>query len=47
MKAEAVVIRVDKDMKAKLSKLAEVSKRTLSDYIRLVMESAIEKKLKL
>lgn len=46
MKSEAIIIRVDKDMKAKLKKLAEESRRELSDYMRLVIEDLIKRKIK-
>lgn len=46
MKDETIIIRVDKDMKAKLQKLAEDSRRELSDYLRLILEDIIKKKAK-
>jgi predicted DNA-binding protein len=46
MKNDKVIIRVEKGMKDKLENLAKDNKRNLSDYLRLVMEAAINKKLK-
>jgi predicted transcriptional regulator len=47
MKTESIIIRVDKDMKAKLKKLAEDSRRELSDFMRIVIEDLIKKKIKI
>jgi predicted transcriptional regulator len=46
MKTESIIIRVDKDMKAKLKKLAEENRRELSDFMRIVIEDLIKKKIK-
>jgi len=46
MKDETIIIRVNKDMKAKLIKLAEENRREMSDFIRLVFEDTIKKKIK-
>ncbi len=47
MKTESIIVRVDKDMKAKLMKLAQDNRRELSDFLRLVMEDLIKKKIKI
>ncbi len=47
MKDQSIIVRVDEETKKKLSKLAETSKRGLSDYVRLIMLDAIEKKVKI
>jgi predicted transcriptional regulator len=47
MKTESIIVRVDKDMKAKLLKLAQENRRELSDFLRLVMEDLIKKKIKI
>jgi antitoxin component of RelBE/YafQ-DinJ toxin-antitoxin module len=41
MKTEIVPIRMDKDMKAQLEKLAKEDNRSLSDYIRLKLTKLI------
>ena len=46
MKSESIIIRVDKDMKAKLLKLAGEHRRELSDFMRLVIEDLIKKKIR-
>jgi predicted transcriptional regulator len=46
MKTESIIIRVDKDMKNKLIKLAEENRRELSDFMRIVIEDLIKKKIK-
>lgn len=46
MKTETLTIRIDKNVKEKLQKLADENKRKFSDYIHLVLELAVEKKLK-
>lgn len=46
MKTESIIVRVDKDMKDKLVKLAQDNRRELSDFLRLVMEDLIKKKIK-
>jgi len=46
MKTESIIIRVDKDMKSKLIKLAEENRRELSDFMRIVIEDLIKKKIK-
>lgn len=47
MKTEIIPVRAEKTMKDELQKLALESKRTLSDYIRLVLEKAITEHTKL
>lgn len=47
MKDQSIIVRVDEETKKKLSKLAEHSKRGLSDFVRLVLMEAIEKKVKI
>ena len=34
-KSEAIVIRVDSDLKTKLQKMADMDNRKLSDFVRL------------
>ena len=46
MKDETIIVRVDKDMKNKLQKLAEEHRRDLSDFMRIVIEDLIKKKIK-
>jgi len=46
MKTESIIVRVDKDMKAKLVKLAHENRRELSDYLRIVFEDLTKKKIK-
>jgi hypothetical protein len=41
-----VVVRTEEKMKSDLEKLAKDNKREFSDYIRLLFEYAIAKKLK-
>ena len=41
-----VVVRTDEKMKSDLEKLAKENKREFSDYMRLLFEYAIAKKLK-
>lgn len=43
MKSEAIFIRMTPALKEKLQKLADKDKRTLSDYVRIVLEGHIEK----
>lgn len=47
MKDQSIIVRVDEETKKKLAKLAEHSKRGLSDFVRLVLMEAIEKKVKI
>lgn len=47
MKNVNVNIRVTQETKDKLMKLADESKRAFSDYIRLLLLEAIDKKKKL
>lgn len=46
MKQEVLIIRVEKATKKQLKKVAEDSKRSMSDYARLVIEQAIVNKTK-
>jgi hypothetical protein len=46
MKDGQVIVRVNKKMKSDLEKLADNNKREFSDYMRLVFQYAIDKKLK-
>jgi hypothetical protein len=46
-KTESIIVRVDKKMKFEISKLAEESRRELSDYLRLVIEDTIKNKPKI
>jgi hypothetical protein len=43
---DKVIVRTDVKMKAQLQKLAKESKRELSDYLRFVLQDAIDKKFK-
>ena len=43
MKSETIFARVSLEFKNKLQKLADKDKRTLSDYIRLVLEDHVQK----
>lgn len=43
MKKEQIVIRVDKQMKAELTKIAEKDRRKLSDYLRILIEDDVTK----
>lgn len=45
-KETTIVIRTEEQVKDKLIKLAKENKREFSDYMRLLYEYAIEKKLK-
>jgi|GEM_PF-4694863 len=47
MKAETLIIRSDEKTKQDLKKLAESSKRTMSDYLRLLIEHAKKNNIKL
>lgn len=47
MKSDVLTIRIDKAQKQKLSKAAQISKRNMSDYLRLLLEYAIENQIKL
>ena len=40
---EAFSVRFDAELKEKITKLAEKSRRKVADYIRLVMEDAAKK----
>lgn len=46
MKNDRILVRVEKKQKKQLEKLANENKREFSDYIRLVCQYAIDKKLK-
>ncbi len=46
MKSEAIFIRMTPALKEKLQKLADKDKRTLSDYVRVVLEDHIAKQEK-
>jgi predicted transcriptional regulator len=39
---EIITIRISKELKASLQKLADKDKRKLSDYIRLQLEAIVE-----
>jgi predicted DNA-binding protein len=41
MKNEIIIIRVDKTMKEEIEKLAKASRRTTSDYLRILIEDKI------
>lgn len=41
-KNEAIVIRVDADLKAELQNMADMDSRKLSDYIRLQLSRLVE-----
>ena len=41
-KNEAIVIRVDADLKASLQNMADMDSRKLSDYIRLQLSKLVE-----
>lgn len=45
-KKETLILRIDKQTKGKLNKIAMESKRTMSDYIRLLIELAHKEKIK-
>lgn len=45
-KKEVLILRIDKATKSKLAKVAKDSKRTMSDFVRLLIELAAEKKIK-
>jgi antitoxin component of RelBE/YafQ-DinJ toxin-antitoxin module len=45
-KDEALRLRISKDLKADLQKLADKESRKLSDYIRLELIKVVEKKKK-
>lgn len=47
MRNETIILRSDTDTKESLKNLAGQSKRTASDYLRLLIEYASKKKLKL
>jgi predicted transcriptional regulator len=47
MKTESIIIRVEKEMKDKLQRLATEQRRELSDFLRIVMEDLIKKKIKI
>ena len=46
MKSETLIVRSDEKTKQALKELADVSKRSMSDYLRLLIEHAKTKKLK-
>ena len=41
-KTEAIILRVESDLKAALQKLAEQDSRKLSDYIRVQLKKLVE-----
>ena len=43
-KMETIIIRVEPKLKRELQKLADVDRRTLSDFLRLKLEDLIVKK---
>ena len=45
-KSVNINIRIEKDMKNKLEKLAQANNRGLSDFIRLALQMLIDKKIK-
>ncbi len=45
-KDKTIVLRVDELTKGDLEILAQLSRRTVSDYLRLLIEYASEKKIK-
>lgn len=46
MKTETLIIRMDKDLKSEIQKAAKQSRRSVSDYARLVIENAVKQKQK-
>ena len=42
-----IIVRMTPEMKSKIEKMAEESRRTLSDYVRLLIEDAIKFKTKI
>ena len=46
MKDDKVIVRMEQKMKGQLKKLATDNKREFSDYLRLVLQHAIDKRLK-
>ena len=46
-KKELIIVRVTPKMKLQIEMLAEESKRTVSNYLRLVFEDIIEKNKKI
>ena len=47
IKTETIIVRVTNEMKAGLEQLAEESRRTVSDYLRLLFETVIKEKRKI
>lgn len=47
MKSEVLIIRADNKTKEDLKKVASESRRSMSDYIRLLIEYAKKNKIKL
>jgi len=45
-KTETIIVRVDRQSKQALRSLAKLSRRELSDYMRLIIEDAIKNKTK-
>lgn len=45
-KTEAIVLRVNQEMKAQIQKLADASRREVSDYLRLILEDVIKNQVK-
>lgn len=46
-KEEIITIKVDKEMKEKLQQMAEKDRRTLSSYIRMILDKVISEEIKL
>jgi hypothetical protein len=46
-KTEVITIRVESKVKQELTKLAQLQRRELSDYLRLVLTDIIDKKITL
>ncbi len=44
MKKEVLIIRIDKATKTKLKKVADINRRTMSNFVLLLIEEAINKK---
>lgn len=45
-KTEAIIVRVDPDLKATLQKLADADMRKLSDYVRIQLQKLVNKTAK-
>ena len=46
-KTETIIVRVTEEMKLKIEEVAHESRRELSDYLRLIFEDVINKKIKI